>query len=389
MLKRHLRPLAVAALLLCSTAARAQISPAHVTNCGPATFPGTVCSIPASGTGNLLVVGWQMGEGVSTSTAIATIVDNAGNTYFQAGGARAIDAAAGSMVDVWYAKNSLPGAKSITIVPTSTIANAAAVIWEFSGADTVSPLDRAVPLNSQGSSAIVSGASTTTSGALELVISMAAVSGNVAGLVSGSAFTTDSTLKGNGWTHLLASSPGTYSAQWNQSPAGTYASSTVSFKPAGSPQAALSGAVSACDLNQDSALNVLDVQLAINMSLGLKGCTANIEGVGVCNADVVVRVVNASLGGPCVTGIGAGSSHSVTLNWTASYSPNIAGYNIYRASVSGGPYTRLNTSLVNGTSFADTAVQSGQSYYYVATAVDTSGTESSYSNETPANLPTS
>ena len=40
-------------------------------------------------------------------------------------------------------------------------------------------------------------------------------------------------LKGNGWAHLITSAAGTYAAQWNQSPAGTYASSTAAFKAAG------------------------------------------------------------------------------------------------------------------------------------------------------------
>src|ERR1019366_1425804 len=38
----------------------------------------------------------------------------------------------------------------------------------------------------------------------------------------------------------------------------------------------------ACDLNHDGVNSVLDVQLAVNMSLGLIPCTANINGPGVC-----------------------------------------------------------------------------------------------------------
>jgi fibronectin type 3 domain-containing protein len=39
------------------------------------------------------------------------------------------------------------------------------------------------------------------------------------------------------------------------------------------------------------------------------------------------------------------------------------------------------------TSFVDGSVQSGQTYYYVVTAVDTSGTESGYSNQVQAVIP--
>jgi len=42
---------------------------------------------------------------------------------------------------------------------------------------------------------------------------------------------------------------------------------------------------------------------------------------------------------------------------------------------------------VGGASFTDSNVQTGQTYYYVATAVDASGNESVYSNEVPAIVP--
>ena len=74
----------------------------------------------------------------------------------------------------------------------------------------------------------------TTSAGNDVVISLAAVAGNVTGISSGNTFVSDSAIKGNGWAHLITSSAGTYNAQWNQSPAGTYASSTVAFKAAGS-----------------------------------------------------------------------------------------------------------------------------------------------------------
>ena len=148
------------------------------------------------------------------------------------------------------------------------------------------------------------------------------------------------------------------------------------------PTAAQTGA---CDLNQDSAVNVLDVQLSVNMSLGLTPCTANVYGVGVCNAIVVQRVVNAALGGTCVTGSGS-IPRSVSLNWTPSTTPNV-NYHVYRATTLGGPYTKLTASPVTTTSYTDSSVQSGLTYYYVATAVNTSSVESSYSNQATANVP--
>ena len=78
--------------------------------------------------------------------------------------------------------------------------------------------------------------------------------------------------------------------------------------------------------------------------------------------------------------------HSVDLSWGASSSSNLQGYNVYRAGVSGGPYAAV-VSANSGTTFVDASVQSGQTYFYVVTAVDTSGTESAYSNQVQAVIP--
>jgi hypothetical protein len=79
-------------------------------------------------------------------------------------------------------------------------------------------------------------------------------------------------------------------------------------------------------------------------------------------------------------------SHSVTLSWTASTS-TVSGYNVYRSSVSGGPYTKLNSTPVAATTYVDTAVQASQTYYYVVTSVDSTGVESAYSAEVSAIVP--
>ena len=78
--------------------------------------------------------------------------------------------------------------------------------------------------------------------------------------------------------------------------------------------------------------------------------------------------------------------HSATLSWDASAS-GVVGYNVYRAAQSGGPYTRINTALESATTYADLTVQAGQTYYYVVTAVDSSGLQSVNSNEATAVVP--
>lgn len=63
------------------------------------------------------------------------------------------------------------------------------------------------------------------------------------------------------------------------------------------------------------------------------------------------------------------------------------GYNVYRSTTSGGPYTKVNPVLDASTSYIDSSVQGGTTYYYVSSAVDTSGTESIYSNELQVAIP--
>ena len=79
-------------------------------------------------------------------------------------------------------------------------------------------------------------------------------------------------------------------------------------------------------------------------------------------------------------------TRSVILSWTASTS-TVVSYNMYRASVSGGPYTKIGATKVPTTNCVDTLAVVGQTYYYVTTAVDASGNESSYSNEAKAVIP--
>ena len=147
-----------------------------------------------------------------------------------------------------------------------------------------------------------------------------------------------------------------------------------------------SGPANACDLNADTTVNVIDVQLAVNMYLDPNplDCTATVAGNGVCNQDVINRITTAALGGTCVTGQG---THGVTLSWGQSSTANVT-YNVYRGTVSGGPYYKVNASVIPGTSFSDIDVNAGSTYYYVATAVDTSNNESSYSNQASATVPT-
>jgi hypothetical protein len=75
--------------------------------------------------------------------------------------------------------------------------------------------------------------------------------------------------------------------------------------------------------------------------------------------------------------------HSVNLSWSASTSPNIVGYNIYRAifGSSCGGYSKINGSTLDTlTTYSDSTVIDGTNYCYATTAVNSSNEESGYSN---------
>ena len=95
---------------------------------------------------------------------------------------------------------------------------------------------------------------------------------------------------------------------------------------------------------------------------------------------------SATLVVEALTGTGV-AQHQVQLSWGASSSSGVTGYNVYRGSVSGGPYTKINSALIVGTTYSDSSVQAGKTYFYVTTALNGSGTESAYSNEVQATVP--
>ena len=88
-----------------------------------------------------------------------------------------------------------------------------------------------------------------------------------------------------------------------------------------------------------------------------------------------------------LTGMGvAAGSHSADLTWDPSRD-TVIGYNVYRGAKTGGPYSRINPVLDALTSFTDSTVKGGTSYYFVVTAVNAVLQESAPSNEVKVVIP--
>jgi hypothetical protein len=90
-----------------------------------------------------------------------------------------------------------------------------------------------------------------------------------------------------------------------------------------------------------------------------------------------------------VSGAGVATpAHSATLSWNASTTSDVVGYLVERGDQSGGPYTPLTAAPITATTFTDSTVVAGHTYFYVVVAVDVSGQTSAPSNEASVTVPT-
>jgi len=82
------------------------------------------------------------------------------------------------------------------------------------------------------------------------------------------------------------------------------------------------------------------------------------------------------------------SDGRVQINWwRPDPGSEIAGYDVYRSSQSGGPFKRINKALVDTELYVDDQVRNGEPAHYVVTAVEHSGLESAWSPEVSAAPP--
>jgi len=86
---------------------------------------------------------------------------------------------------------------------------------------------------------------------------------------------------------------------------------------------------------------------------------------------------------------------TVTIAWDRHTDPTVAGFNIYRGTTPGGPYTKLNLMSIpqppvgDTPQYIDSTIPTGSqlTYYYVVRAETTGGVESLNSNEVVVNPP--
>lgn len=81
--------------------------------------------------------------------------------------------------------------------------------------------------------------------------------------------------------------------------------------------------------------------------------------------------------------VAAGAGSSVSLDWDDNAELDLASYTVYRSTTSGSGYSALATGMTSS-AYTDYTAAHETMYYYVVTAVDTSGNESASSNEASA-----
>lgn len=82
-----------------------------------------------------------------------------------------------------------------------------------------------------------------------------------------------------------------------------------------------------------------------------------------------------------------GNAASVTLAWDPNPEPDIAGYIIYFRTNGAAYVPARSVTVTNGTTGTVSNLLYGVRYWFVATAFNTSGLESDYSNEVNAQIP--
>lgn len=145
--------------------------------------------------------------------------------------------------------------------------------------------------------------------------------------------------------------------------------------------------VTAASTNNSSVFAVSGLSLPVSIAAGKSvpfTITFSPKTAGAASATLTVTSdASNSSATESLKGTGtAAATHSVNLSWDASSSPNISGYNVYRAAYSGscGSFSKINSMLDTGTLYTDTTVIGGTSYCYGVRAVNTSGNESTFSN---------
>lgn len=108
--------------------------------------------------------------------------------------------------------------------------------------------------------------------------------------------------------------------------------------------------------------------------------------VGVYRVDVTAFTAGGTRAGSATHTLQVVGTGYVTLEWDANTEPDLAGYRIYVGTASGS-YGTIPIEAGLATTCTIGRLTNGRTYYFVATALDTAGVESGWSNEVSCTVP--
>ena len=191
-------------------------------------------------------------------------------------------------------------------------------------------------------------------------------------------------LSGSGVAPILQLTPSTTSLSFGSETLGASSSQSVTLANTGNSAVAISQInVTGSGFSLNGSAPLVTLSAGQTASFGVK-FAPTVSGSLTGSASVVSTAANSPLS-ISLSGSGA-QPHFVSLAWSQS-SSSVVGYYVYSSTQASGPPAKLNSTPASTTAYTDNTVQSGQTYYYWVTAVDSSGVESAYSNSVSAAIP--
>lgn len=175
----------------------------------------------------------------NNNTTTGSVTEAGKNVYVQVPSAQShyvtIFGGAANGADIWYAKNSKPGATTITITRNPTgigISDIVGFVFEVSGADIISPVQQVGIVNDGVSTSTPSGGSVTTNLIQTFIASVLFTDSTTQIIHAGNEFTIGVIENGNASAYLIGKTTGVHTPQWDTSVSGAFCSSTVAFRDA-------------------------------------------------------------------------------------------------------------------------------------------------------------
>lgn len=192
-------------------------------------------------------------------------------------------------------------------------------------------------------------------------------------------------LSGTGVAESMKLTPSASSLSFGIVPVGKTETQEVKLTNAGNSDVTISSAsVSGIGFSASGGSNVT---LGPNQSVTVT-ITFNPKGAGLQNGTLTVASNGPSVSIPLAGTATLAGAHTVNVTWTASTSP-VSGYFVYRRTGTNGSFARLESTLDSGTSFTDSNVADGATYFYFVTAVAADNTESQPTSLVSVTIPTS